>query len=646
MKTWMRSNSVRIAPSYLGGLVPFEIAYLLAYRFGISFTQQLAAPFWFPDSVLLCALLVSPAKTWWIYIAATLPVRLFLFVPSGTPLWFLLACVVNDSLKALLAAWLLRGVSRPPVWLESLRGFIRYFLVAVTLSPALSAAAGAMSRVYFGDKFWTAWSNWFLGDALASLMLTPLFVSLVTDRPRSAQLGVKDYVGALVIVGGLTAGAYLAFNGGLGNQSPFLLYLPVPFLLWAAVSFGPRGASSGLSLMTLVAIFATIAGGGSFETQSAGRILFSMQLFLFCISVPFMFLSVLSNQQRKTSKSLRESEQRFRSLVDAAPVMVWMCGEDAQCTFLNKPWLDFTGRSLESQLGSGWLQVIHPDDQGTCAYLCRTAFETQKRFVAEYRVRRHDGTYRWVLDHGLPRFEPDGKFIGFIGTCIDITDRKESEDKLRQLSAQVIDAQETERFRIGQELHDDLSQRAATLAMRISHLWRKYDNNQPLTADFGRLRQQAMDLCIDITRLSHQLHPTTLDRLGLGVALRTLCEQSTSDERKIVFVCDDELPQLPNEVSVPLYRVAQESLHNALRHSGAAYIEVELKYSATTLSLAIRDWGCGFVVGSSKTNGLGLSGMTERMRNVGGSLSVVSSPGAGTTITATLPTLKSMKAIK
>jgi len=646
MKTWMRRIRVRFMPPYLGGLVLFEIAFLLAYRFGISFTHEFASPFWFPDSVLLCALLVSPTNSWWAYIAATLPVRLFLFVPSGTPLWFLLASFVNDSLKALLSAWLLRRVSRPPVWLESVRGFLRYFLFAVALSPALSAAAGAVSRLYFEDGFWGAWSNWFLGDALPSLILTPLLVSLVSDRPRYTQLGLRKYFAALAIVVGLTAGAYLAFYGGPHDQNPILLYLPVPFLLWAAVSFGARGASAGLSSMSLVAIFATIAGSGSFDAQSASRVLFSMQLFLFCVSVPFMFLSVLSNQQRKTSKSLRESEQRFRTLVDAAPVMVWMCGEDAQCTFLNKPWLDFTGQSLESQLGTGWLQSIHPDDHATCAYLCRTAFETQKRFIAEYRVRRHDGSYRWVLDHGVPRFEPDGRFIGFIGTCIDITDRKEAEDKLRQLSARVIHAQESERFRIGQELHDDLSQRAATLAMGISHLSRKYDNNQTLTAGLDRIQQQAMDLCIDITRLSHELHPTTLERLGLAVALRSLCEQSTSDERKVSFVCVEELPQLESKVSVQLYRIAQESLRNALRHSGAAHITVEVKASATTLSLSIRDTGCGFVVGSNITIGLGLSGMNERMRNAGGSLSVVSSPGAGTTVTASIPILKSMRANK
>src|SRR5262245_52452065 len=117
----LRRTGFRLTRPFFAGLVLFEIAFLLAYRYGMSFTQDLAAPFWFPDSVLLCALLISEPKTWWVYIAATVPVRLFLFVPPGTPSWFLLACLANDSLKGLLSAWLLRHVSRPPVWLEKLR---------------------------------------------------------------------------------------------------------------------------------------------------------------------------------------------------------------------------------------------------------------------------------------------------------------------------------------------------------------------------------------------------------------------------------------------------------------------------------------------------------------------------------------------
>src|SRR5215813_7838448 len=142
--------SFRLIPPHIGRVVLFEIAFIVAYRFGMLFTQELASPFWFPDSVLLCALLTNPANTWWIFIAATVPVRLLLFVPAGTPFWFLIACLVNDSLKGLLAAWFLRSPARPPVWLENLREFLRYFMIAVLLVPAASGFAAAPTRVYLG----------------------------------------------------------------------------------------------------------------------------------------------------------------------------------------------------------------------------------------------------------------------------------------------------------------------------------------------------------------------------------------------------------------------------------------------------------------------------------------------------------------
>jgi len=642
----MRRTGFRLSRSFVAGLVLFEIAFLLAYRYGMSFTQDLAAPFWFPDSVLLCALLISEPKTWWVYIAATVPVRLFLFVPPGTPTWFLLACLANDSLKGLLSAWLLRHVSRPPVWLERLREFIRYFVVAVLLVPAISAFAAAPMRMQVGDRFWTAWSNWFFGNALASLMLTPLLICFITEHRRYTRLKVKRYAMALLIVAGVISGGYVALNLASSNQSntPFLWYLPVPFLLWAAVSFGPMGASASLSVMSWVLILETIGGHGPFYLQPAGAGLLSIQLALFFISVPFMFLSVLSNQQHKSDVSLRESQQRFRSLVDAAPVMVWICDKNAQCTFLNKPWLDFTGRSLQKQLGSGWTDLVHPQDREKCMDLFLSSPEKQTAFANEYRLMRNDGEYRWVLDHGVPRYDPDGRLLGFIGTCIDITDRKEAEDRLRLLSSQLIHAQETERFRIGQELHDDLSQRAAALAMGLSHLSRKHDEDRMLAADFDRMGQHALDLCKDIARLSHQLHPPTLDRLGLQIALRSLCEESTDEERVVHFRCDGQLPQLPSDVSVSLYRIAQEAVRNSLTHSGASQIYVELKASPATVSLSIRDSGCGFALESAASRGLGLSGMVERMRNEGGSLKIMSNPGNGTTITAIIHVLKMMKA--
>src|SRR5690606_12114263 len=114
---------------------------------------------------------------------------------------------------------------------------------------------------------------------------------------------------------------------------------------------------------------------------------------------------------------LRESESRFRTLADSAPVLVWMAGLDKEGTYFNRPWLEFRGRTLQQEQGHGWLDGVHPDDYQRCVNTYFTAFDAREPFRMDYRLQRHDGTYRWVIDTGIPRYEADGTFAGYIGSC-------------------------------------------------------------------------------------------------------------------------------------------------------------------------------------------------------------------------------------
>src|SRR5438034_929782 len=162
-----------------------------------------------------------------------------------------------------------------------------------------------------------------------------------------------------------------------------------------------------------------MAGHGSVELDECGKPAFARGM------------SRDITLRKQAEDALRESEERFRTVANAAPVMIWMSGTDKACTFFNKGWLGFTGRKLEQELGNGWADGVHREDFDRCHKVYESCFDARQPFTMEYRLRRHDGEYRWILDTGTPRFADDGAFLGYIGSCIDITERKRGEEKFR-----------------------------------------------------------------------------------------------------------------------------------------------------------------------------------------------------------------------
>ena len=343
-------------------------------------------------------------------------------------------------------------------------------------------------------------------------------------------------------------------------------------------------------------------------------------------------------KRRRAEQSLRESEGRFRVLANSAPVMIRTSGVDGLATDFNVPWLDFTGRDAGAERGNGWLEGVHPDDAATVVETRRRAFERLEPYRMEYRLRRADGEYRWLLDSAQPRVTPDGVFAGFIGSAIDVTDLKAARATLSNLNRRLMEAQEQERSRLARELHDDVCQQMAMVAMGLERLSENVTETD-VRQRARRLHGEVTALAGHVSGISHRLHSSKLDLLGLAAAAGTFCKEvSTHYGISVEFVHEHVPATLPSEVAINLFRVLQEALSNAARHSGTSRCHVSLRGTDDQLRLEVRDEGKGFDTGAAlATSGLGLVSMQERLKLVNGSVAIESEMGAGTTVRATVP---------
>jgi PAS domain S-box-containing protein len=349
-------------------------------------------------------------------------------------------------------------------------------------------------------------------------------------------------------------------------------------------------------------------------------------------------LTWLRARAKRAETQLRESEERFRLLANSAPVMIWTAGTDRKCSYVNKTWLDFRGRPLEAELGDGWTEGVHPDDSNRYLETYTEAFKRGKPFELQYRLRRKDGEYRWVLDDGVPRFNPDGTFAGYVGCCLDITDRKLAEESLATVGRRLIEAHEAERTWIARELHDDINQRLALLANELA-LWSQNAASNEVSELVPHIGAHLREITEDLQGLSHRLHSSKLEYLGLVTAAASFCsELSEQAGIEIVFEHAGIPRDLSKDVSLCLFRVLQEGLQNAVKHSGARSFAVDLRGTGESIELTVADSGKGFEEQETFTRpGLGLISMRERLQLVQGELSVKSQPGAGTTIRARVP---------
>lgn len=624
-----------------------SVAYYIGAKIGfaLTFKPHPVSTLWPPNSILFAALLLSPVRWWALLLLAAFPAHVLTQLNADIPLTMILSWFVSNCSEALIGAFIVRSIIKKPLRLD-ITYHVATFIIAVLTSAFLSSfvdAAFVLLNRFGSSGYWNIFRMRFFSNVLASLTLVPLIVTWARGGTPIRHAPSKRYLEAATLTACLIIVGVVSFSTSeFGeNTTPALLYLPLPFLLWGAIRFGPRGSSAALMAVSLFAIWGSINNLGPFASQAPEMAALSVQLFLIVAAMTLLFLAAIIRERD-------ESSQQNRAILRANPDLVFLMSRQGV-------YLDYHAREPSELLvrpdlflGKNVRDVMPPHLVSEMLAALDKSANTEEVQVLEYS-----------LEMGNEERHYEARLIGMEGekTLIivrDVTDRqrasialKESQEKLHQSHTQVrsllgrlIDVQEAERRRISRELHDDLSQKIATLSVGISRLKRQLPlSNSDLIAELDGLRENTNRLTDEIRRLSHQLHPAVLEHLGLVTALESYIG-NFRDEEQIDVLLTAEIgdEKVPFQTSICIYRVAIEALRNVSRHSGAASAAITLKRINGSLELRVSDSGKGFDVETfRKGGGLGLVSIEERLRLLQGTCEIQSSPRNGTTLVAKVP---------
>ena len=340
-------------------------------------------------------------------------------------------------------------------------------------------------------------------------------------------------------------------------------------------------------------------------------------------------------ERKLAEQALRESGERLRLAVQAGRMFAYSW--DATSDVIQR-----SGESMEvlgigpdaAATGEAVSAMIHPDDRGKVEVAMAKLSIQNPILQTAYRIVRPDGKIIWIERNSRAYFDSDAKVTRMVGMVVDVTERKLAEEAVADMSRKLIESQEQERNRIGRELHDDINQRLAMLAIELEQLM---ENPHVVGTRLQELREEVTEISIDVQALSHDLSSSKLEYLGAVAGMKSWCDEFAERQGMQIDCRHDVQSTLPREIGLCLFRVLQEACHNIAKHSGVKRVEVEFSEGASEIQLTIRDLGKGFDLETVKHKGLGLTSMKERVRLVNGTITIDSRPRCGTSIHVRVP---------
>ncbi len=635
-------------PWYPAKIGAVAAVYFGAAKLGLlaAVAQKVVSSAWPPTGVALATLLLFGVRFWpGIALGAFL-----LNWTSGVPAAGAAGIAAGNTLEAVTAVLLLRRVADFRPSLAGLRDVFALVTLAALVSPLVSATIGVLSLWASGMIERAAaghlWFVWWSGDAMGDLLIAPLLLAWAHARrtrwppARAAEAGVL-----LVSLLGLTA---VLLRPPTGDE-----YAIFPLIIWAALRFGVLGSATASGIVAALTIWFTVHGQGSFVGSTPTHDLLLLQMYLALLSVTGLVLAAMTTERRQAEQAARESEQRYRTLLENAPEAI-LVHQDGRWILANRAALKLLHAARVEQLvGRPTLDIVHPDYRAVVRERIEREFATgEPAPLLEQQFIAVDGTVLDVEVVGIP-ITLAGRQGGQI-IVRDITERRQAEqvvrereaevrrsrERLEALSQRLLKVQENERRLIARELHDQIGQALTAVKLNLESL-RSGRRAKAFPLDESvAIVEQLMEA---VRSMSLELRPSVLDDLGLAAALRWYADRQGRRAGLAVRV-RTQLPteRLASDLETACFRVAQEAITNVARHAGAKRVEVDARAEDGTLDLTVRDDGTGFDVaavrgGTTAEGSIGLDGMEERVRLLGGDFRIDSQPGTGTTVWARFP---------
>ena len=671
----------RVVAAYLLKIITLALIYHLAARLGLvmAYVQINTSPVWPPTGIALAALLIFGYSLWPGISLGVLAGSLL----TGAPLGLALGMTLGNTLEALVGAYLLKRFFDFHNPMDRIRDVVGLASVSV-LSTMISATLGPLALIWAGQSDWAGfgalWSTWWIGDLLGALVVAPALLVWFSSLPVFLQR--RQVAEGLVLTSLLILVTWYVFAGkpfdGILHQA--LIYMVFPFIIWAALRLGQRGATAAIAIVSGIAIWGTVAGLGPFSLESKNESLVLLQTFMAVVSLTALILAAVTMERGRAEGALQRRAEELGTLNDSsrtfldnfaiASIYQTICRLAVERLGLDAAWIEspigdsgqmwpyalygISAEELEIQKRK-WENDSHLPVH-SANHIQITDISTRPgdadppySTIAAYPMifsSRTIGVLK-LLSRGRNFFTKDKQLliqsytnlaVVAVQNALLFDEVQATNRQLHALSQRLMKAQEDERLHLSRELHDESGQLLAALTVQFGLLER--DAPSTMHAQVSELKKAANSVQDNLHRLAVNLRPASLDHLGLMTALQQFIREfSRQNGIRVEFeALGMQDKRLSIEIETAVFRTVQEALANVVLHAQATRVDVLLSLRDGQISAIVEDDGVGFVPAAATTEEqLGLFGMRERVEMLGGSLAIESSLGTGTTVRAQVP---------